>query len=247
VTAARPPAAGPRAVAAAAWRFRWQVELDAEARFRLLAERLESLGAPPALAELARRCAADEGRHAVLCARLAREYGAGPPEPSTGPVREYAPGTLLPRGKLLYELVASCCIAETESMGVLTTLVAAARPGPLRDVLRELASDEVRHGQLGWAYLAAEHRAGVTSFLTPLVPRMLQGNAPADLFQAAPPELEDEALLDLGVLPHSIKRAVFGETLEQVVFPGLERFGVDPGPAREWLEARRAAGTRHVG
>ena len=38
-----------------------------------------------------------------------------------------------------------------------------------------------------------------------------------------------------GVLPLEKKREVFLGTLEQVVFPGLERFGVDPEPGRSWL------------
>jgi hypothetical protein len=42
-------------------------------------------------------------------------------------------------------------------------------------------------------------------------------------------------LLRLGVLPLEKKREVFLGTLEQVVFPGLEKFGVDPEPGRTWL------------
>jgi len=40
------------------------------------------------------------------------------------------------------------------------------------------------------------------------------------------------------VLPHSLKRSIFVGTLEGVVFPGLEKFGISPRPARQWLEAR---------
>jgi len=34
------------------------------------------------------------------------------------------------------------------------------------------------------------------------------------------------------------KRAIFARTLEEVVVPGLEQFGIDGSPARAWLCAR---------
>jgi rubrerythrin len=227
-------------VAASAWLFRWHVELEAEARFRRLADRLRSLGASPSLVALAHRSAEDEGRHASLCAEMAHVFGSAASAAPEVTAREIAPPGLELRGRVLYEVVAACCIAETESMGVLTTLLDAARDRRLRRVLRELASDEVRHARLGWAHLAGEHAAGVSGFLAPLVPAMLQGNAPPDLFHAVAPEREDERLLAHGVLPHRLKREVFTRTLEEVVFPGLEASGVSAAAARAWLEMRRA-------
>ncbi len=229
-----------RRVAASAWLFRWGVELEAEARFARLAERLSALGASAPIVELARRSSRDEHRHAALCARMAEELGADVRVRPSGEARGIAPPGLLPRGRVTYELVAACCITETESMAVLTTLLDAARGPRLRSVLRELATDEVRHARLGWAHLAGEHAAGATAFLAPLVPAMLQGNAPPDLFQPVTPERDNEALLEYGVLPHALKRRVFTQTLEDVVFPGLEACGVGSGPARAWPEAKRA-------
>ena len=46
----------------------------------------------------------------------------------------------------------------------------------------------------------------------------------------------------LGVLPLAKKREVFLGTLEQVVFPGLEKFGVDPEPGRRWLAGAAGQG-----
>jgi hypothetical protein len=230
-----------RRVAAEAWSFRARVELEAEARFRRLAGRLLALGGSASLVELAARSAEDEHRHAALCVEIAREHGCEAQVRGSA-LREIAPDGLTSRGAVLYELVAACCITETESMAVLTTLLGAVRAGSLRRTLRELSSDEVRHSRLGWAHLASEHASGVTAFLAPLVPAMLDGNAPPDLFADVGPEREDERLLRFGVLPHALKREVFVETLEQVVFPGLERFGVDTAAARAWLSERRRPG-----
>jgi hypothetical protein len=229
-----------RRIAGAAWRFRFGVEREAEVRFGRLAKRLLEAGAAPVLVGLAARAATDERRHAERCAELAESYGAPVDRRSPAVAAEIAPAGLPARERLLYEVVAACCVAETESVGVLSTLLGCARGAALRRVLKELAQDEVGHGRLGWAHLAAERARGDTSFLGPLVPAMLEGNAAADLFATVEAEREDPALLEEGVLPHSLKREVFVRMLEEVIFPGLERFGVDAGDGRAWLAAKRA-------
>jgi hypothetical protein len=140
---------------------------------------------------------------------------------------------------VLYEIVAACCITETESVATLTALLGEAAEPRVESVLREIARDEVAHSRMGWAHLAREALAHDLSFLSPLIPSMLSGSVDAGLFQAAEPELENSELLRHGVLPHSQKRAIFTGALEAVVFPGLEKFGIDAGPARAWLAARQ--------
>ncbi len=224
-----------RRIAASAWGFRCRVELEAEQRFARLAGRLRETGAAPLLVALALRASGDERRHAGLCAGLAEEHGH--PAPATAPPPpEIAPPGLGPRERVLYEVVAACCIAETVSMGVLTALLGSGPPPRLRRVLRELAADEVGHARLGWAHLAAEREA--SSFLGPLLPGMLEGSIEEDLFANVASEREHPGLLELGVLPHARQRQVFAGALREVVFPGLEASGVDAGPSRAWLQAR---------
>jgi hypothetical protein len=229
-----PPSEAVRGLAAAAWSFRWRVELEAVVRFARLADRLEGAAAGGHLVEMARRASRDERRHAERCAELAAAHGrpvsAVPPSPP-----EVAPAGLDAEGALLYELVAACCVAETGSVAVLTSLLAAARQPRLRAVLRELAEDEVVHARLGWAHLAAEHRRGATAFLGPLLPAMLRGSIDDDFFLPVDPGREDPALLEVGVLPHTARRSLFVRTLEEVIFPGLEGAGVDTGAGRAWL------------
>lgn len=229
-----------RRLAGAAWRFRCGVERDAAARFARLAGRLAGVRAAPAVVALAERAAGDERRHAVICAELAAGYGAPAPAEAAAPPPEIAPPRLGPRERVLYEAVAACCVTETESMGVLAELLARARDPGLRLALRTLARDEVHHSRLGWAHLAAERERGDVAFLGPLLPPMLAGAAAPDLFAPAPPGGDDPALLEHGLLPHNLKRAVFARTLEEVVFPGLEALGVGAGPGRRWLAARQA-------
>jgi hypothetical protein len=229
------------AAAAAAWRFRWTVERDAEVRFARLSDRMERLGAPAALVELARGASRDERRHAELCARIAERHGAVLPSPAPpADPAEIAPRHLGERDALLYEVVAACCVSETESVAVLTVLLEETREAGLREVLRELATDEVRHARLGWAWLAHERSRAPVAFLSPLVPAMLAGSAAPGLFSAASPDPDDDALLGHGVLPRAVQREIFVRTLEEVVFPGLEASGVDAAPGRAWLAAAAA-------
>jgi hypothetical protein len=224
------------AQAARAWRFRCGVEREAHLRFSRLAGWLDGAGFPGLLVDLARRASSDEARHAIRCADLAEDYGASVADLPPAAPAVLAPAGLPPRATVLYEAVAACCVTETGSVGVLTSLLGSVRGGRLRRILRELAADEVLHSRLGWAVLASERDRGTASLLGPFIPAMLEGSIDADLFSPGSPEQEDGALLDHGVLPHSLKRDVFTRTVLEVVLPGLEAGGIDTGAARRWLE-----------
>jgi hypothetical protein len=232
------------ALAAAAWRFRWRVECEAEDRFARLAVRLEALGTPPALLALARRASADERRHAGHCARLAAALGAPVPAGRPASPPEVAPPGLAEEDAVTYELAAACCVTESESVAVLTALRPEARDPGLRAALHELAEDEVGHARLGWAHLAVAAARGRTAFLGRHLPAMLAGTVDDDLFAAGPPYADDARLLRLGVLPHALKRSLFVRTLEEVVFPGLDGAGVDTSAGRAWLAGRRSIEVR---
>jgi len=223
-----------RRIAGEAWAFRARVEQEATLRFNRLAVAIAAFDPDSPVPALLQRAAGDEERHAALCAGLATFYGQ-PLEP--GRDTPIAPANLPPRRAVLYEMVAACCITETESVTTLTRLLAETVDPRVKTVLHEIARDEVTHGRMGWAHLAREAAASDVSFLSPFIPGMLAGAAGDRLFAAADPELESKDLPRDGVLPHSTKRAIFTGTLEGVVFPGLEKFEIDTGPARAWLAA----------
>jgi len=224
-----------RRAAGEAWAFRARVEQEAALRFDRLATVVAGFDASSPVPDMMRRAADDERRHTELCARLA--HGLGNPV-SLDPGDELAsiaPGSLDERQAVLYEVVAACCITETESMATLTTLLAGEPEPEVREVLHSISKDEVIHSRMGWAHLSRESAAVDVAFLGPLIPGMLAGTIDEGLFGAPPQDEDPEALLRFGVLPLAKKREVFLGTLEQVVFPGLEKFGVDPEPGRTWL------------
>jgi len=231
-----------RRAAAEAWAFRARVEQEAALRFDRLAAVVASFDPGSPVPAMMRRAADDERRHTELCMQLAGSLGSPVALDPDAELPSIAPRSLDERQAALYEVVAACCITETESMATLTTLMAVEPDPEVRAVLHSISKDEVIHSRMGWAHLSRESAAGQVAFLGPLIPGMLAGTIDEGLFGAAPADEDAEGLLRLGVLPLEKKREVFLGTLEQVVFPGLEKFGVDPEPARQWLG--RAAAPR---
>lgn len=223
-----------RLKAGEAWVFRTRVEQEAAARFTRLLSAIAAFDPDSPVPELMRRAAEDEKRHADLCAALAAGYGSGaPPAGADAPI---APRRLLPREAVLYEVVAACCITETESVATVTTLLAADAEPRVREVLHEIARDEVGHSRMGWAHLAREAAQIDVSFLSAWIPAMLSGTVDDALFRAAPPEPSE--LLRHGILSSAQRRETFVRTLEEVVLPGFAGHGIDTAPARAWLAAR---------
>jgi hypothetical protein len=223
-----------------AWAFRARVEHDAALRFTRLVGAISEFDPDSPAIALMRRAATDEERHARLCTELSAAYGQSVEATLLPPPVDIAPAQLGRRQAVLYEVVAACCITETESVATLATLLVERAEPRVRTVLHEIARDEVVHGRMGWAHLAREATQVDVSFLSAWIPVMFSGTVDDDLFAEPVPEAETEELLRHGVLPHSQKREVFVRTLLDVVLPGLETFGVDAGPGRTWLEQRQS-------
>jgi hypothetical protein len=207
------------------------VEREAERAFARLAAELRALGYPEELAALAMDVSKDEELHIELCAKLTREFGGD--GPFDMPIREkLAPASLNREDALAYDLVARCCVAETESTATLVALLPQSG-SRVRDVVHRIAEDEVRHARLGWQFLAYVAPKRDLAFLGPHVPAMLEtGGGP--LFQKS----DEEDLPELGVFGRPTQLRLFRETLTGVILPGLDRNGVPTGPAREWLAAK---------
>lgn len=221
--------------AARAWAMRAQIEFHAERRFERLAATLERFDPASPVIQVFRAASKEEATHAALCSALASSLGepAVHPPPETPSV---APASLDPRARLTYEIVAACCVAETESMATLTLLLSKMRPGRFKDAVRQIARDEVDHAQAGWAHLAREAARGALAFLSNHLVTMLDVPVVHELFRPAPcPAAASEDLYAYGVVPHEMKRNVFIDVVTSLISPGMARNGVDPTPLQEWL------------
>jgi len=196
-----------------------------------MADRLRGIGTNAKLVRMAESASRDETKHAGYCAEEAARFGK---TVDTAPVvpSEIAPPELQGWRRTLYEVTASC-MAETESTAMLVTLIGATPSTRMKSLLREFAEDEVKHARFGWAVLAAHKERDDLSYLSQWVPWMLRTTAGDSFKHAAGPE--DPELLELGVLPFTARRKVFIDSLEGVIFPGLEALGIDTAESRAWL------------
>lgn len=224
-----------RALVAGVWAFRARSEREAAARFERLGRQLEAEDAAAVVVAMAQRAADDERRHVEICAELAARYG----HPG-GAVEEVAVGEIGPRGvgareRLLYEVVAFCAVTESINAALMTVSLAQATEPSVRAAVREILRDEVTHARLGWAHLSAERARGGGAGLAEGLPAMLAGTVREELFAPTDGEAVDPRLAGHGELPRALRVEVFVQTLEAVVFPGLEAHGVDASAGRAWL------------
>ncbi len=207
--------------AATLWAFRAREEKRAAAMFRWLGEGLEAVDAHPVTLDLARRSVADEERHAVLCADLARGFGATVEvDDVRGPRARRRT-----RETVLAEVVGMCCINETVSAAILSAMQRNTRgtKGQVHGTVTTILRDEVVHARLGWSHLAFEARRGSVDGLSERIP-MLVDAALAGVGDDTGPV--SAAFEQVGGLCYADRVGLFHEAMDQVVWPGLERFGV---------------------
>jgi hypothetical protein len=195
----------------------------------------DCLNTQDCFADMAEESADDELRHAKLCQELIAHFGG---EPSTAPDLSAAP--LAPPGvdgreRVLYEVIAFSCVTETLSTALLSELVARAHDPRCRRAMHDILRDEVNHSRLGWALLAQEHARGARDCVGRHLPQMLRDTLGSDFFstEMALGPYESE-LSGLGVLTRADRQRIVRETFDAVIWPGLERFGIDTVPGRSW-------------
>jgi hypothetical protein len=166
---------------------------------------------------------------------LVRHFGGTPPPEHEIVVRWTAPAGLEAAESALYEIVALSCVTETLSTALLGELVARASDPVCRDIMRAILKDEVNHSRLGWAFLAEQHARGLHDCVGTHLAKMLDATLGAELFQdAGPPDPRLTELAGLGSLEQPERRRIVREALAQVIFPGLEQFGIDTTLGRRW-------------
>ncbi|TKC97207.1 hypothetical protein [Polyangium fumosum] len=141
-----------RARLAQRWAERGRYEHASVASFARFSMALMAIGAPPALVEAAHQAALDEVRHARLAMALASAYGGA--SLGFGPLA--VDGAFEDLGSLTAATLATVvegCVGET--LAAIEAAAAAQEAGPraVRLALLEIAEDEMRHAELGWAFV----------------------------------------------------------------------------------------------
>jgi hypothetical protein len=120
-------------------------EAASVAAFRVLRDELRAHGAPRRLIRAAMRSARDEVRHARMTAALAKRYGATvitAPQVDPRPLRSVE--------EIAMENAVEGCVRETYGALVASWQAMASSDPVVRDVMRKVARDEIRHAALGW-------------------------------------------------------------------------------------------------
>lgn len=235
----RPLSPEARLLVGDAWRSRMTQEHLAVGAFSLLAVELAQVGCDSVVLALIARAAADEVRHADVCRRLAiRHLGEAAVPARLRGVPGFAPHPgCSPGERALLHVVEMCCLNETFTGAYFTEMLERTTQPTARAAVESLLEDEIDHGRVGWAYLAAARRDGHAGVLDAALPALLIETVKPVIDEAAAyPDDDDpqtEAHAHLGTRAAGV---IYRRTLARVILPGFEALGVDTRPARALCE-----------
>jgi hypothetical protein len=230
-----------RVRAGRSWESRMKQEHLAVGAFSMLVTELAALGCDPTVLSLLTRAASDEVRHTEICRKMAGGL-LGEDAPSKGfrgiPSIPKHPGTNLETRALLH-VVEMCCLSETFTGVFFTEMLSEMGEGTPRMAVESLLEDEIDHGRVGWAYLAARASAKRIDGLAAALPAMLDHTLGPVIEKArSQPEPDTRALRSVGYIGASTARAIFERTLRDVILPGFETCGIDLAPTRAHIAER---------
>lgn len=211
-------------------------EYGSAAVFEGLAAQLDALGWADDAAR-ARIFAAEEREHGMLCAAVVEAAGAEARAPASPAPRLPIHADTTPRAAVLRNVVSICCLSETVAVALISAERLEMPAGPLHDLLGRILADEFGHARFGWRLLARELAA-----LGPHEHDALARYLPAAFVHLAAHELEhlplgatwpDDAA-QYGLCNGADARALFFDTVEQVIVPQLEAHGLPAALA--WKE-----------
>lgn len=218
------------------WLSRAAMERRVADSFAVIRDALARRGAPSELVTLAARAVDDEHRHAELSRVVASRYeGAELAAPPRLPleVPEHRGASEAVRDTLY--VIGQCVLNETTAGVVLETCLEHARAPVATWALRELLSDEIEHGRIGWTYLASVDRAtrrAAEPWLLPMTYLNLK------LWREETPLCDrDEALAAHGAPHNAILHEALVDAVRSLVVPGLRALEMDVGPIERWLDA----------
>jgi len=222
---------------ASVWLARAAMERRVADSFVLIHGALKRQHAQEDLVALAERSVDDEYRHAELSRLVASRFaGRDLPAPArlvlTPPAHEGAS----PELRDTLHVVGQCVLNETTASAFLEVSLEHATGTLAKAALRELLTDEIEHGRMGWTHLAAvddRTRAQVAPWLLPMAYlnlRVWRDQTPIDPRQS-------EALTANGSAPAEVIHEALVDALRTLIVPGLQALRIPTAPIERWLDA----------
>jgi len=200
----------------------------------------EKLQIPDRTIQRLKEFAAEERRHGILCGAVVQAFGgcASSPALQSDPFPLHEDTS--PLEGILRNLLSICCLSET----VAVALIAAEREdmpeGTLKELLTEIWSDECGHAHFGWRHLSKwlpndnDIKRRLGDYLT-IAFGHLEAHELSHLpLESNPPPEGAQYGLCSGIEA----RALFYATVEGIIVPNLEQYGI---PA-EWAWNNRCIG-----
>lgn len=217
----------------AVWLGRAASEERVATSFRVMCDSLAALAAPDEIAALAARGVDDELRHAEIC-RTVASCIAGRELPPPPALRFELPQIDAPEEirHSLYVL-GHCALNETTASAFLEATLVQTSGVLARAALRELLADEMDHGRIGWAHLAAlapAARQRLSPWLLPLVKANLRAWRESPRLCAPRPALVAHGAPDGDTVERALLTAV-----RALIVPGLRHLGLPTAPISAWL------------
>lgn len=222
---------------ASVWLRRAAMERRVADAFRLIHDAMRRLHAAEPLMALAARAIDDEYRHAELSRVVASRFAGhelSAPERLALEVPRHAGASPELRDTLF--IVGQCVLNETTASAFLEACLHSTRGAVARAALRELLSDEIDHGRIGWAHLASLSEAArdeVSRWLLPMAflnLRAWREHSPHD------PRHRDAWTLH-GVPPANATDGALLAAVGELVVPGLKALRMRTEPLEAWLDA----------
>ena len=220
------------------WREREKTEREAASLFAELALGMRQCGLPENLVAMAQEASDDEIDHASRCRDIIAECQFKEPL-----LDAKARGLLGPRDfslekRVLYTSAAMGCVTETVSTALLLEMKKRMDAPIIEKTVRAILGDEVNHSRLGWTHLAYYTQTAEADFLGAYLPRIFESLLIAESDEASDKRPEHCDVYGLGVLPRLTVERVFKQTLEEVILPGFEEFGVPTELSHAWCRDR---------
>lgn len=199
---------------------------------------MEELGLPSGLVSMATDASNDEIDHAGRCRAIIESCGESVEALLARERGLLGPQTWGLAQRALYTSVAMGCITETLSTALLLEMRKRMDSDIIEETVRAILGDEVNHSRLGWTHLAYISANSDVSFLSEFLPKMLEPVLSGERGESLEQSGGDSAMVGYGVLPKKQVDDIFEETLQEVIFPGLESNGVSATAARAWSQSR---------
>lgn len=219
---------GQRQVAIATWRGRMVNEHASARVFSALVGQAMAAGLSAQRQTQLAEFACEELRHARQCAAVVLAFGgeARAPLPALPKVPDH--DDVEPLEALLRNVLSVCCLSETVAVALIRAETLQIGPPALKSVLDAILADEVGHARFGWslfAELAPLPQAlarGLSAYLDTALTHLVEH----ELGHLPPHDGMGAELAQVGVCSGARARLLLVETIDQVIVPGLARFGV---------------------